>query len=1148
MATGNSADQSIQRTSGLVPTVKSFQRTLLPYERELCAAVGCSVEEYEQYLKQLEQYSRIRPAAYNHIPDIQNVGPEWAIVISLAIGLASTAASYFLTPKPRALSSDDEGGRTINAPGRRGRDRFLQSTSFDGFADLAEFGSAIPIIWTRYTGTTGGVVVAPLLIWSRAYSLGSQQAAKMVYLVSETGVSAPDIAGVFIGNTALQVQDPQTYSFLWNGRPESDLSSITRTQDLGFFACLTPSNSTQFGVANPIPNLTPYRVNWQVVSYPENLEEGKGENDIRNQRRKICGFPSRKDGMPGTGRNYPRRQGVIASSGSLGTVFRISGSKLDKKPGDYDKPTTITTEDINNALDSECAAADDILQVGQQMIAGSVLTKVVSRSKGLWTKGETVDVTLDTPVRGGSSSHISSNNHLTTDYSEIHFPLCRAVIAAFRNNRRCESTDIGIRSQVWKRINGLANLSRVPDPGTLRDYDEDNIQFNLGTNNEYITRVSMYRIQIRQVGTTSWQNAGGVIAVRGSTPTDQYYQIRVNHGSATEFEFQIVPVSSGALFDGSIREVILVNDTGSVVTDGLLICRGKKTSIYEASQPSNTFDSPDFSTKGWGNSTGNSSISTAKTAIYTDIYAVSDDRQFDLVDTDSPKTRLKKAFFTELLGEPASYLTGKSVQHRVNTPKGTLNVKIIPKIVEISQPDGGTLLRWDLDKVEILESRAIEEGAFSNGDSFEIKKRIKVDSTYLSGKVPNWVETETVSVRMKVTVNSSSSRTVSADERGWRSFESMATFAEVSHYGSLITHSCDSGPEHEVVYINQKGGAELGSYQNVNTVALALKSNRNIGSVDQLRLWIRSGTNNSNSFPRLVQYLLQNTNGINPSMIDIDSFNAADTFCNANGLYYDGAITSRTNLRSFITSTAPFFLLNFAMRNGKMALIPALTKASSSAMFTEGNIIEDSFTLEYLDIAERKPIRAEMIWRQNFLNEFPRNRTFVVGDGVPLETFDMSSFCTSRAHAEKAGKYICAVRKFITHSISFKTTIDNANVGPGSVITVALDQTAISRFSNGSIGADGKILSSKNLPDGTYSITYFKSGMEAVQTASLTVVNGKTNNSALFNSIFSVVEKSVYSGTYIVEQVELDEEGIVSISASEYPHNSIMNAIGNIVL
>jgi hypothetical protein len=398
---------------------------------------------------------------------------------------------------------------------------------------------------------------------------------------------------------------------------------------------------------------------------------------------------------------------------------------------------------------------------------------------------------------------------------------------------------------------------------------------------------------------------------------------------------------------------------------------------------------------------------------------------------------------------------------------------------------------------------------------------------------------------MRFRITEVKNMTTTAEERGWRRFEIYTAFSEINHYGNAISHSCDSGPEHEVVYVNQIGGVTIGDYSNITTAMLALKSSRNIASVDQLRVWVKSGVNNSNSFPRLVEYLLQNIEGIAPSMIDSQSFALADSFCNANGLHYDGAITSRTNLRSFITSTAPFFLLNFVTRNGKMALLPALPEGGTAAMFTAGNIIEGSFSLDFLDVSERRQIRAEMIWRENRLNEFPRNRTVVLGDKTKtLETFDMSAFCTSEAHATKAGEFIRALRQYVTHTVKFKTTLDNANLGPGSIISVALGQASSSRYNNGSISSSGIITSTQNMPNGNYDITYFKAGNSATFTETLTVNNGTTSQSTLFNAIFSVNSTSSYTSTYLVEQVEVDEEGLVSISATEYPYNAIRSAIG----
>ena len=46
-------------------------KILLPYERDPIDALGCTVEEYEDYRKSLINYGKRRPAAYDHIPDVR---------------------------------------------------------------------------------------------------------------------------------------------------------------------------------------------------------------------------------------------------------------------------------------------------------------------------------------------------------------------------------------------------------------------------------------------------------------------------------------------------------------------------------------------------------------------------------------------------------------------------------------------------------------------------------------------------------------------------------------------------------------------------------------------------------------------------------------------------------------------------------------------------------------------------------------------------------------------------------------------------------------------------------------------------------------------------------------------------------------------
>ena len=69
----------------------------------------------------------------------------------------------------------------------------------------------------------------------------------------------------------------------------------------------TPGGDTAFGIYESMANATARRVNWRVVSRPEDSDGGAR---VKAERMKICG--SNDDGMPGVGREYGRQLGIVA--------------------------------------------------------------------------------------------------------------------------------------------------------------------------------------------------------------------------------------------------------------------------------------------------------------------------------------------------------------------------------------------------------------------------------------------------------------------------------------------------------------------------------------------------------------------------------------------------------------------------------------------------------------------------------------------------------------------------------------------------------------------------------------------------------------------------------------------------------------------
>ena len=84
---------------------------LLPYEKQLIQTIGISEEEYQKFTAEIQRRGAIRPAEYQHIPDIVNTGEpvSTAILVNLAISLVLTGVAYLLTPKPKMPGAQKEG-------------------------------------------------------------------------------------------------------------------------------------------------------------------------------------------------------------------------------------------------------------------------------------------------------------------------------------------------------------------------------------------------------------------------------------------------------------------------------------------------------------------------------------------------------------------------------------------------------------------------------------------------------------------------------------------------------------------------------------------------------------------------------------------------------------------------------------------------------------------------------------------------------------------------------------------------------------------------------------------------------------------------------------------------------------------------------
>lgn len=1417
--------------------VTVYRPNLLPYERQIIELAGVTEDEYRFFVKEAYKRAAVRPAEYDHIPDIQNAfivaapiayqalqgalvasaatksATTTAALVSLAIGVATTAAAYLLMPKPRQQQATTAGGGgQITLDSIVGGQRFSPTFGFDSQAELASYGDPIPVIFGRWTGTTGGMLVTPKLVWSRMFSYGRQQGVKLLFVVGEQGVAegiAPDgidpppaLQGIFIGNGALDSVYSQTFAFYWKrntttsgfprmraanltygtrgtldtGDPENydDIYSCpTRVSDndTGFSAAHSLTNNAEFGCYAPIGNGSHYRVNWRVISIPSqlNVRDDPGGN-LNYERVKIAGSQNdegwrdgiddggpvksiRHLGMEGVGRNYSRRMGITEVDGysptdSDGVVERSVhvGSKAtftiaaNMIPENYykDVDREVSVEDINDAVTEMRVAADDALQIGELFMIGRTTWKVISRALPIWRPEdrknnvlakdqviglECIDVNPPAsdkigvvPPRMLRADYISDNNTPERFNAGVAFyPLMKVAKATVRNTRPCEVTEIGIRSNVFQRLNGLCNFQTVPSPAQLNDLDSKRISIQTGTNSSFIKRASVFTIFLRPAGTDpsgnpyTWQPLGEQFCIIGNQPTEQYNYIRITHPDKRQYEFQFIP-KNGAdigrnsddnaeflhLHIGGQYEAVSFPTNHGVFKIAANFTRVKKTEIQQNSEfrsdptyldrtvvnglptgvgvvtllpdeqgTETRVTSTEFISwytdpvyeytegrngsftwelaraAGIGAATSYPGNAGTLTAPFTYQYNITGNRWYkvryvlrkaaldpshfsqqayswdiaeetvvessanwnsfsefvisfqtdsanpfrdlqvgptittigqrrrvtNVISTDVVQGR-SQAYYEELYGPARNYNIGVTRTTTLNLSKSgkIIRMTLSSYVYEDLNHWSGQTRFWSSPNISVSDDPSYVSDSWQVGDNFDYLVTVSNANPFRSPGSQ---------VGARYVIEARGSVITQNYEYLGRTFEQQSMYGDISLYGNLVEKSNANNPEHTVVYVNEiTSNAQVPEYLNMTIAGLALKASRNFTSLDQVRFWLKNGipvkrfhpdeaseVKPSNLFCDLVYYLLTdrvagvgdllNMTVDNAPLINTTTFTNVAKFLKTNGLFFDGALASTVNVRQFIADTAPFMLCNFAITDGKFSLVPALPTTTGGEistgpvtikqLFTAGNIFEDSFELNYISAEERKDFQAMMRFRQERENQLPEERNIVIrwnepsSTEHPLEQFDMTQYCTSQTHAELVARFFMSIRRRVTHTIQFKTAPYGIDLAPGDYIRVVTEANPYSSAQNGSISATGIITSATTFTDGQYNVLYYKTGSEDVTEAVMTVSGGIVQETALRGSVFTVLNSTTAQNVYLVEQLTLDAEGAVQVTASEFP-------------
>jgi hypothetical protein len=383
-----------------------------------------------------------------------------------------------------------------------------------------------------------------------------------------------------------------------------------------------------------------------------------------------------------------------------------------------------------------------------------------------------------------------------------------------------------------------------------------------------------------------------------------------------------------------------------------------------------------------------------------------------------------------------------------------------------------------------------------------------------------------------------------------------------------------NGPEHEVVGINIISENERPPlYDNLSILGLNIRASREWAQFSQFSAYLSGGMTmpclleedrwaSSNLYPDILRFLLLSARDgagrrIKAAQIDREAFEAAAAWCQRRRYFCDLGLSERINLRRWASDVGASMLLDVVQSSGRWALVPAVLFPEDgpvpiAGLFTNANIAEGTFALEFVEQQDRQPIQVSVKWREERARDdltsgglFPVEREVLVReadrpDTDPIEGFDASDYCTNLEHAIDFAAYVIRVRRLITHSIRFVTSPEHikADLKAGSYIRVATDLSFYDEFANGGVLGDGTLVTSRSdlLTPGTHAVWAWTGASDPVQETTLTVNNDGTASPT--GILFVKKTSTSQERTYKVQDIKIDQRGAITIEAIHHPTDS----------
>ena len=969
----------------------------------------------------------------------------------------------------------------------------------------------------------------------------------------------------------------------------------SQTETSAFSSVHTPSSNTTFGVYGFIGNDLAYKVNPIIQAGCKLQTKPKSNGNVRPKCPYDEGRISKRlkdiNHFSGFSGIYKKNDVALTSNANLSLavgdtvtykLFAESEKLVIFRRGDSD--TDEFSKDVASSVASRQTQYDQNLVIGEVYKIGSALGVLTSRTQeafrseaenisGIEQAVEGVFTIVESGQCYGYTENHLKGRHTGSDVileiSSISAGNVQRAVATTKghimryaqaivtNTRPCHVTEIGIDSVIGGRIGGLCNFV---DAKTYKEADDlmcdaqkeqdtedvESTTYQSSVIDVSYQRFACFTLQYKEVGpdsTNDWNDSGEIFSVGSETQQSVFNFIRIEFDTQKTRIFRLSPLSGFEV-------------------------RGKTSGRILHLNPNEDFNHLALPSSTWGSNTFvafKGSIDTYP--FHNHFRSQFNEGDVDLQD-DYTKVRRKqdddgKAKSLEAAFSPGSNYgangTFTNVATIVNTGSGagaTLDIttNAAGQVATVAINNEGL----GYSPLQTLTVNQADIGGTGTGSGF-------------SCTIFSIEEINTLAYKGLPTVDTNVGT-------GYGSYiDDFMKLAEDFVYEQAST-SAESGPEHRVSYVNEIVKNQTGNYADMALVGINIRSSKEWSQFTQFSGYIEGGIKARSladytsgatfnpevktifHFPDVLLDLMTNTrygmgDFVKDEMIDLAAFSEARSWCESRNYLFNGVVADLVNIRQYASDLAATHLLYFAEVNGRFTLKPALpgfgsvfVPADIKGLFTVGNILEDSYQVEYLNPEDREPTEVTVTYREergsfdvNSEGSFALVREVLVKEVgyAPIETvaLDMTDYCTQRQHAIDAAKFIIRMRRLTDHIVRFKITHESIynNISPGDYINVAMDATEYSDFSNGAVTAAGDLVTSEAFADGSYPVFAWDPNSGDDPSAQTLIVSDGGTRATPVGIIFTEIKSSQESRTYQVERITADQEGTFTIEALHMP-------------